>query len=54
MQITRKEFLDLATRGAAGVAAVKSSFDFLARSDARGASAADLTSALQPALSLKS
>ena len=39
MQITRKEFLDLAARGAAGVAAVNSSVDFLTRSEARGATA---------------
>ncbi|HEY3131092.1 MAG TPA: M20/M25/M40 family metallo-hydrolase [Acidobacteriota bacterium] len=39
MQLNRKEFLDLAARAAAGVAAVNSTFDFLARSEARGANA---------------
>jgi acetylornithine deacetylase/succinyl-diaminopimelate desuccinylase-like protein len=35
MELTRKEFLDLAARGAVGAAAAYSTFDFLARAQAR-------------------
>jgi hypothetical protein len=35
MELTRKEFLDLAARGVVGAAAAYSTFDFLGRAEAR-------------------